>query len=320
LLKPFKDLDEAQTFPITVNFFVAHPYETFQALAQFWRKWLRDWLKANIPGATVKLLMDIAPTDISKIPHDYPADAISEALPTNSSGTHPAFLLHAHGFIHHPTMTRAELQKLLKKALAGFRRIAFSTPHPVVIDAQGYATGGLEGWAEYAAMEKTEVNYDCSLEGYSTESLSDPTTGPWDNVRVTSAMFIARQRWKRQARWITFTPAVDVHDKHGTQTTAVTRSLSDLRSSTWLKSHLDDLTGIDESFRDYSDGLDTPVVSKAKPVPSHEYHGHPQATYSGLFHYNCMVGCTLAIPHVFLDIAGLSTARVCSRPGIEKPP
>jgi hypothetical protein len=101
------------------------------------------------------------------------------------------FLFHCHGFIHHPTLSENEVFKFIRDHFLGPFRVAKSAPVPLSLNGYGQEIGGLQGWGEYASMEKTELCF--------------PNTDPsQDNVAIFQAMEKIRLQWSRQSRRFSF--------------------------------------------------------------------------------------------------------------------
>jgi len=68
-------------------------------------------------------------------------------------------LLHWHGVICDPHLSKREVRKLLKKAFPGSHRICVRRVIPERTDEHGHTTHGAQGFLEYGLMDKTEVKF-----------------------------------------------------------------------------------------------------------------------------------------------------------------
>ena len=151
------------------------------------RKRLKKFIKTHMPAAKIRMQFDIAAKQWKDCEASFSQNEIDPSLSAIAASEMPVFMFHAHFTIFHPTLSEAKIAKLMKKEFPGSRRICFSQPLEKQINADGRETGGLEGWGEYASMEKTEVNF--------------PNGNPnWDNVAVFKAMARFRKNWHRSSR------------------------------------------------------------------------------------------------------------------------
>lgn len=68
-------------------------------------------------------------------------------------------LLHWHGDISDPWKTKKEIRQLLATAYPGCRRVCVAKVQPVRTTSDGQITGGAQGYLEYAAQEKTKLDF-----------------------------------------------------------------------------------------------------------------------------------------------------------------
>lgn len=68
-------------------------------------------------------------------------------------------LLHWHGVIADPHLTKQEVRRIITKAFPGCRRVCVSKVQPERINEHGETTHGGQGFLEYACLEKTEIKF-----------------------------------------------------------------------------------------------------------------------------------------------------------------
>jgi hypothetical protein len=152
---------------------------------------LRKRLAACMPGAVLTMIFDIDPRSAKGTCRGYPDRAIHPSLRGDPRPDVPAYLFHAHGVIYHPSLSQDEIRKFLNRHYPGLKRICISQKVAPSTDPNGHVRGGLEGWGEYAAMEKIVVNFPDGDERY-------------DNVAVAEDMIRIRSNWSRLARRMSY--------------------------------------------------------------------------------------------------------------------
>jgi hypothetical protein len=66
-------------------------------------------------------------------------------------------LLHWHGVIADPYLTKKEVREIVKDAFPGSRRVCVARVQPEKINKHGEITHGAQGYLEYACLDKTEI-------------------------------------------------------------------------------------------------------------------------------------------------------------------
>lgn len=69
-------------------------------------------------------------------------------------------LLHWHGIIADPFLTKNQVRRILRKDFPGCNRVCVRSIQPERINDQGEITHGGQGYFEYAALDKTDVKLD----------------------------------------------------------------------------------------------------------------------------------------------------------------
>jgi hypothetical protein len=169
------------------------------------RERLRKILAAGMPGAVLRMLFDIDPRSPKGTCSGYPDSAIDPSLRGNPRPDVPAYLFHAHGVIYHPTMDADDIRALFNRHYPGRNRVCISKKRELYTDDHGNERGGIEGWGEYAAMEKIVVSFPDGDDRY-------------DNVAVAEDMIRIRKRWPRKSRRMSYgdrRKAITRNDDHG---------------------------------------------------------------------------------------------------------
>ena len=156
-------------------------------LNRSFRKRFKAYMMNHLPDAVVYLVSDIAGESTATFGRDWPS---AEKDPELSDPTVRAGLyLHAHGFIGVHGVSRAKLRYILKEFFKGSRRVMIEDVESEYFDEHGRLKGGVEGFIEYAAMEKTDLDFPSDDLNY-------------DNVAMFEAISIARKLWRRNGRKI----------------------------------------------------------------------------------------------------------------------
>ena len=179
--------EQSQIFPITLGFHFGTLKMDAKAEMVKSRRAFKRFLKKHLPDAIVIMICDVSPhmADQSKL--DFPDADVALEFRGQTRPHVPGLYLHGHGIIAHPTLGQEEIRTVLKQFFKGRRRVCFEPPKPKFFNKKGYECGGFEGWVEYAAMEKTELNF----------SSDDPL---YDNVAVFEAIARVRKGWARNGR------------------------------------------------------------------------------------------------------------------------
>jgi hypothetical protein len=191
MMKPFKLLDENRVYPFTIDFYIEDRNMDGKESTRRERVKFQSFLKQEMPDAVVRIICDISICSVNTQYLFIPDDSIHSRYQDNNRLPEFGFNFHGHGLIWHPFLTQSKIKTKLKEFYPGRDRVSFSTPLPVTENKEGYLSGGLQGWAEYAGMEmtKTDLPYD------------DPDN---DNYSAVQSMLLIRRRWRRSARRITF--------------------------------------------------------------------------------------------------------------------
>lgn len=191
MMKPFRGFPEDQVHPFTIDFYIEDRHMDGRETTKRERTKFQSFLKQEMPDAIVRMICDISTCWISTQYLFMPDDAAHPRYRSDNRPSEFGFNFHGHGLIWHPFLSRRKIQSKLSQLYPGRDRVCFGTRRPEKENEQGYLTGGLQGWAEYAGMEKTQVN----LTGH------DPNN---DNYSAVQSMLMIRKSWRRSARKITF--------------------------------------------------------------------------------------------------------------------
>ena len=188
----FIDLPESEVVPTTLNLMILHPDDNLKEEAARCRARLRKFFKKMMPHAKSKMVMEVSPVWLDQDMREYPEDSSSNLISENGDGLRPAYLLHAHGLIYAQGTARIQIGHMLRREYVGPNRVCLREVRPIVRGDDGKERGGIQGYAEYASMEKIKLDE------------FDPRTAEtgYDLVDVYKEFYILNQKWSRNSRKI----------------------------------------------------------------------------------------------------------------------
>lgn len=187
LLAPFLEFDTDNLHAFTINFRIcAKDCDPKLTKASVQREF-RYFLDQHMPDAIARMTLDVAVCTGPKSRLGYPERHVDPDIIDGDFW----MKFHGHGIIWHPLLGKHDIAKRMRGFYPGPNRVAFSKRYDLDNTADGFEVGGLKGWGEYAAMEKTEL------------ALPD---GDQENDNVAAFQHLARLRlaWPRQSRRITY--------------------------------------------------------------------------------------------------------------------
>lgn len=191
MMKPFKLLDENRVIPFTIDFYIEDRKMDGKETTRRERTKFQSFLKREMPDAVVRIICDVSVCSVNTQYLFIPDDSIHPRYQGDNRLHEFGFNFHGHGLIWHPFFTQSKIKTKLKELYPGRDRVSFSAPLPVTENKEGYLSGGLQGWAEYAGMEMTKTSL----------ANNDPVN---DNYSAVQSLLLIRNTWRRSARRITF--------------------------------------------------------------------------------------------------------------------
>ncbi|WP_461427700.1 hypothetical protein [Gymnodinialimonas sp.] len=146
--------------PATINNMIVPLTGDAKAATDKCRCLMRDAFKNLSEGAQVSGAFQIAMESAAYLATIFPPSELPECLDPINRPDEVFALLHWHGVIADPYLTKQEVRQVLSDAFPGCRRICVSKVQPERVNKQGQITHGVQGYLEYAAMNKTEVKFD----------------------------------------------------------------------------------------------------------------------------------------------------------------
>lgn len=197
MTEPFRGLPEDMVHPITIDFSLVGWPMNMRDEASIWRTDFKEFIYSTFPDAIIRMRFDISPVWADQAALDYPDHAIAPQFRSDPRPHIPAFNFHGHLLGFFGDASKAEIGTGIRDHYAGQGRVLISTPTEITYDDQGRARGGLQGYAEYASMEKFESKlFD--------EGNIETGEGGCDNVMVFQEHLRLSCTWSRGSRLVKY--------------------------------------------------------------------------------------------------------------------
>lgn len=191
LTEPFRDFELSMCHPFTIDMFLERRDMNGIETTRRERAKFQSFIKHEMPDAVVRLICDISACIADQQYLFMPNDSIHSSFIAETRPSEIAMNYHGHGIIWHPFFTSYQIAKKMRAFYPGEGRICFSNPKPIIETVDGYLSGGLQGWAEYAGREPTDTKF----------TSSDPNN---DQVAAVRDMLLIRNSWPRSSRKIVY--------------------------------------------------------------------------------------------------------------------
>ena len=191
LTEPFWGFPEHQCHMFTIDLSVERRDMNGIEVIRRERPKFQSLVKREMPEAVVRMICDISVCAAHKQFSFIPNDSIHPSFLNGDRMDQVAMNFHGHGRIWHPYLTQYQIAKRMRDFYPGAGRVCFSYPYKETETPDGYLSGGVQGWCEYAGLEKSEAKLP----------FNDPDN---DNVAAVRDMLMIRHSWPRKARKIIY--------------------------------------------------------------------------------------------------------------------
>ncbi|MEP4341296.1 MAG: hypothetical protein ABJ042_04860 [Lentilitoribacter sp.] len=191
LTEPFNGFPQSQCHPFTIDLFLERRDMNGIETTRRERAKFQEFIKQEMPDAVVRMICDISACLADNQYLFMPDTDIHPSFRNCNRPSEIAMNYHGHGIIWHPFLTSYQIAKKMRHFYPGNGRVCFSNPIPTTETHDGYLSGGLQGWGEYAGLEQTKVDLP----------FNDPNN---DNVSAVRDMLLIRSSWPRSSRKITY--------------------------------------------------------------------------------------------------------------------
>ncbi len=157
--------------PTTVNNMILPLTADAKSSIDAYRSRMRDALSPLTDGAQVSGRFHFAMETAGYLATIFPQDQWPVGFDPINRPDEVFALLHWHGIVADPCLSKQEVRRVIREAFPGCRRVCVATVQPERINKHGEVTHGAQGYLEYSAMEKTEVKLD------TTEQKKDAVIG-----------------------------------------------------------------------------------------------------------------------------------------------
>ncbi|MEP0942227.1 MAG: hypothetical protein ABJH63_18605 [Rhizobiaceae bacterium] len=145
--------------PVTINVMAVPVNGSIGGSLNDVRIRIRRMLDRMSNGAICRGKFDIVLKWIDELEFDFHVDEWpGEIDPTNLPHKRYA-MLHFHGVIFDPLMSHREVRTIIAAEFPGAKRVCLRHAEEVVVMSDGTMIGGLQGYLEYASMEKIEISF-----------------------------------------------------------------------------------------------------------------------------------------------------------------
>lgn len=125
----------------------------------FCRVRMRDAFGTLSQGGQISGAFQIAMETAEYLASIFPASELPACLDPINRPDEVFALLHWHGIIADPYLTKQDLRRIVKDAYPGSRRVCVAKVQPERINNHGEITHGAQGYLEYACLDKTEIKF-----------------------------------------------------------------------------------------------------------------------------------------------------------------
>lgn len=191
LTKPFGGFPEHECHPFTIDMFLECRDMNGKETTKRERTKFQSFIKSEMPDAVVRIVCDISACLADCQYLFMPDDSVYPSFRNGNRPSEVAMNFHGHGIIWHPYLTKHQIAKKMRLFYPGKDRVCFSNPLQETETADGYLSGGLQGWGEYAGLEQAKADL----------RFGDPNN---DNVAAVRDMLLIRKSWSRSSRKITY--------------------------------------------------------------------------------------------------------------------
>lgn len=147
--------------PTTINNMIV-PLDTVDAKSMLntCRPRMRDAFEKLSDGAQISGAFQIAMETAEYLATIFPADELPASLDPINRPNEVFALLHWHGVIADPCLSKQEVRCIVRDAFPGSRRVCVAKVQPERTNKHGQTTHGAQGYLEYALLDKTEIKFD----------------------------------------------------------------------------------------------------------------------------------------------------------------
>ncbi|WP_039016868.1 hypothetical protein [Halocynthiibacter namhaensis] len=155
-----KGFPDVMRHPTTINNMVL-PLDTADAkeMLDSCRPRMRDAFANLSDGVQISGGFQIAMVTAEYLATIFPADELPDCLDSINRPDEVFALLHWHGIIADPYLSKKEVRKIVRDAFPGSHRVCVAKVQPERINTHGELTHGAQGYLEYACLDKTEVKF-----------------------------------------------------------------------------------------------------------------------------------------------------------------
>jgi len=145
--------------PTTINLMIGPLDGNLKTMTDKVRPEMREAFKGLSEGHQVSGAYQIALKTAEYLATIFPADELPNYVDPVERPDEVFAMLHWHGVIADPHLSKREVRRIVSTAYPGCRRVCVSKVRPERTDNDGKITHGAQGYFEYSCLDKTEVKF-----------------------------------------------------------------------------------------------------------------------------------------------------------------
>lgn len=156
---PFDQINLILLHIITINLGMVSIDGDLSSSVKWYRKRIKRALRRLSKGAIVRGKFDMVLKYVDQLQFEIHAIDLPEELQNRDMPHQRYGMLHVHLVVFDPWLSRDDLRDILVEEFPGKKRVRVSPPYEDAIHPSGGVTGGVQGYLEYASMEKVELGF-----------------------------------------------------------------------------------------------------------------------------------------------------------------
>lgn len=159
MAEPFDGLPTSDLYLCTVNFTLCPANTVLSQISESFRLRLNKLFSRLSPGAIVRGKFDLVLKRGDQLNFELQQSDLPDELDADHLPSDILAMVHAHFVVFHPTLSREEVSAILREAFPGKNRVCVRSARDDVVHDNGSVTQGVQGYLEYASLEKVELAF-----------------------------------------------------------------------------------------------------------------------------------------------------------------
>lgn len=159
LMEPFDGLPLCFIHPMTINFAYLQDSANLRTVTHELKERVQHCVSQFSSEAIIRGYFDIKMTYADGHQYVMPTDETTISYTYTRRDQEIVAMIHAHFIIFEPQMVGEEVRATFANEFPGRKRICLRKPHTEKVNANGEISHGIQGYAEYASLEKVELGF-----------------------------------------------------------------------------------------------------------------------------------------------------------------